>query len=105
MKNCFLHNKMKRKLIKQGGGGYTIYLPKKWVDKKGLKEGNQVDVQETETSLIIGSPVKGKKEISIEITEENRTNIRNILTHIYRDHKHLFHKLSEGWGTIIPLLY
>jgi len=28
-----------------------------------------------------------------------------ILTHIYRDHKHLFYKLSEGWGTIIPLLY
>ena len=28
-----------------------------------------------------------------------------ILTHIYQDHKHLFYKLSEGWGTIIPLLY
>ena len=28
-----------------------------------------------------------------------------ILTHIYRDHKHLFYKLSDGYGVIIPLLY
>tara|TARA_B110001450_G_C17566027_1_gene458856 strand:+ start:89 stop:784 length:696 start_codon:yes stop_codon:yes gene_type:complete len=28
-----------------------------------------------------------------------------ILTHIYKDNKHLFYKLCEGWGAIIPLLY
>lgn len=28
-----------------------------------------------------------------------------ILTHIYKDHKYLFYKLSDGYGTIIPSLY
>jgi len=28
-----------------------------------------------------------------------------ILTHIYNDNKHLFYKLSDGYGIIIPLLY
>lgn len=75
---------MERKLIKQGGGGYTIYLPKKWIDKKGLKEGDAIKIKETETNLIIGSDVKVKKAINVEINEENKDNIKNILTHIYR---------------------
>ena len=28
-----------------------------------------------------------------------------ILTHIYKDHKYLFYKLSHGYGTILPSLY
>ncbi len=75
---------MERRLIKQGGGGYTIYLPKKWVDRKKLHEGDIVDVKEVENSLIIGSEVKEKKEITIEITEQNREDIKVILTHAYR---------------------
>src|SRR3989344_782713 len=76
--------KMERKLIKQGMDGYTIYLPKKWIDKKGLKQGDNVTIIETDTSLVIGSPVTEKREISIKITEDNRKEIKNILTHLYR---------------------
>jgi phosphate uptake regulator len=75
---------MDRKLIKQGSGGYTIYLPKKWATKKGLKGGDNISITETDTSLVIGSPIKEKKEITIEITEENKKEVRNILTHAYR---------------------
>jgi len=75
---------MKRKLIKQGGGGFTIYLPKKWADSKGLKSGDQIDVKETGTSLIISTAVSTKKEITIEITPNNKQNLRNMLTHLYR---------------------
>jgi len=75
---------MQRKLIKQGLGGYTVYLPKKWLDRKGLKQGDHVDIVETDSALIIGSPVKGKKEISVQITDENKKDILNILTHLYR---------------------
>jgi phosphate uptake regulator len=75
---------MQRKLIKQGGGGYTIYLPKKWVDSKGFKEGDEVDVSEVDTSLVIGSAIKEKKEISVKINEHNKNDIKNILTHLYR---------------------
>jgi len=28
-----------------------------------------------------------------------------LLTHIYKDHKEMFYKLCDGYGTIIPLLY
>src|SRR4030042_5386016 len=75
---------MNRKLIRQGGGGFTVYLPKKWADKKGLKPGDQVSIKETGTALTIDSPSKEKKEIAIEITEENRKDLNNIITHLYR---------------------
>jgi|FLOH01.1.fsa_nt_gi phosphate uptake regulator len=75
---------MERKLIKQGGGGFTIYLPKKWIDKKGLKEGQNITILERDTNLIIGSSVKEKKTIHIDMNKQNRDNIRTMLTHIYR---------------------
>lgn len=74
---------MERKLIKQGGGGFTIYLPKKWIENKGLKEGDEVKVTELENSLLIGGNVKSK-EIIISIESEDKENIKNILTHSYR---------------------
>lgn len=75
---------MERRLIPQGKGGYTIYLPKKWVDRKGLKGGDVINVTEKDTALIIGSPAKGKEEATVEITDENRKDLKNILTHLYR---------------------
>ncbi|MBW3012441.1 hypothetical protein KY311_04600, partial [Candidatus Woesearchaeota archaeon] len=72
---------MQRKLIKQGEGGYTIYLPKKWVEGKGPKPGDQINIAEAETALIIGAPIKGRKETTIEVIPEKRHEILNILTH------------------------
>ncbi|PIN90088.1 hypothetical protein COU61_02850, partial [Candidatus Pacearchaeota archaeon CG10_big_fil_rev_8_21_14_0_10_35_13] len=73
-----------RKLIKQGGGGFTIYLPKKWVDKKKLKAGDMIKISETETALIVGSDIKEKKETTITINEDNEHDIKHLLTHAYR---------------------
>lgn len=75
---------MKRKLIKQGSGGFTIYLPKKWVDSKGLGEGGEVTINELDTSLVISSEVKTKKHGSIEMKADNKDQFKNILTHYYR---------------------
>jgi phosphate uptake regulator len=75
---------MKRKLIRQGKGGYTVYLPKKWIDRKKLAVGDEIDIFETDTTLVIGGDVKEQKEISIEVTDENRKDIKAILTHLYR---------------------
>jgi phosphate uptake regulator len=75
---------MERKLIKQGGGGYTIYLPKKWLNKKGLKGGDIVKIKELETSLLINTEIKENKEITININNENKKDISSILTHAYR---------------------
>ncbi|MEA3430275.1 MAG: hypothetical protein U9R08_03305 [Nanoarchaeota archaeon] len=55
---------MKRKLIKQGGGGFTFYLPKKWADKRGLKAGDEISLREVKDSLIINGTDLRKKEIS-----------------------------------------
>jgi phosphate uptake regulator len=76
---------MKRKIIKQGLGGYTIYLPKAWIDKKGLKEGKEVEVIESDTDLIIRSQVIQKKSSILNITEKNRNDIKTIVTHLYRN--------------------
>ena len=46
---------MKRKLIKQGLGGYTIYLPKKWVEEFGLKGSSEVNVDRWDSNLVISS--------------------------------------------------
>ena len=75
---------MERKLIKQGLGGYTIYLPKKWLDSKGLKSGDKVNVTEKDNSLSITSEVKGKKEITLDLSDKSKENLKNILTHYYR---------------------
>lgn len=82
---------MERKLIKQGGGGYTIYLPKKWVGKKGLHEGNTIEIKEINGSLFIDSEIKTETQIAIQITQDNRENIQAFLTHAYR----------RGFNTII----
>jgi phosphate uptake regulator len=75
---------MKRKIIKQGLGGYTIYLPKEWIDKKGLKAGQEVEIIEKDTNLTIRSEIIQKKSTTINIDEHNKSDIKTILTHFYR---------------------
>lgn len=61
---------MNRKLIKQGKGGYTIYLPKKWVDEKGLEAGDEIKINESQSQLILSTEKQGKEK-SIEIDTTN----------------------------------
>ncbi|HLC73932.1 MAG TPA: hypothetical protein VJH20_04830 [Candidatus Nanoarchaeia archaeon] len=75
---------MERKLIKQGKGGLTIYLPKKWLQRKNLSEGDNVKITEKGFSLVISSELSEKKEIEIDLDKNNRGDIINLLTHIYR---------------------
>ncbi len=75
---------MDRKLIKQGKGGFTIYLPKKWVDKKGLTESDLIKITDLDSSLLISSSVKEKKEFVLKLNDDNKKDIKNILTHVYR---------------------
>jgi phosphate uptake regulator len=76
---------MKRKLIKQGIGGYTIYLPKRWVDSHGLTERDSVDVDENPDSLTIKAKNKTRKEYALKMHEDNIHDIRTLLTHLYRN--------------------
>ena len=55
---------MKRKLIKQGAGGLTLCIPKKWTEKANLKAGDEINLTEDENSLKI---FPGEKKIEPKI--------------------------------------
>ncbi len=77
---------MKRTLIKQGGAGLTFYVPKKWVDQKGLKAGDEVEVLLEEDKLIIypGVVKKVPKKVEITIGQENYNVYRSLIGGLYR---------------------
>ena len=59
---------MRRKLVKQGVNALTVTLPAKWIEKKGLKAGDEIDVVEEENKIEIYSDtlkeVKKKNNLS-----------------------------------------
>ncbi len=77
---------MKRKLVKQGAATMMISLPSKWIKENKLGKGSEIEVEEKQNELLISTKdtLKHKKELTIEINEENRQDIKNILTHAYR---------------------
>lgn len=77
---------MKRKIIKQGMGGNTIFLPKAWVQEQNLKPGDEVDVVEKDNILIIsgkGEEAIRRKEIALEQTE-SLAHIRSVVASAYK---------------------
>ncbi len=77
---------MKRKLIRQGGAGLTMYLPKKWVDEKNLSAGDEVEVDTYNENLIISTTgIKQKpKELILVIPNIRESAIRTLLANAYR---------------------
>lgn len=78
---------MRRKLIKQGGGGgLTLYLPRDWIDRKRLRPGDEVDVQEDGEELIVTAGVnrKQRKSLTIDVAGINRSRVRTALSAAYR---------------------
>jgi hypothetical protein len=76
---------VKRKLIKQGAGGLTIYLPKRWVEQRGLNHGEEVTLEDLGTSLLVSGIRKERMEIELTLSAESTRDLRNILTHLYRN--------------------
>ncbi|MBN1274814.1 hypothetical protein JXA12_00770 [Candidatus Woesearchaeota archaeon] len=59
---------MRRSLIRQGTGSYTLTVPKDWVDKHRLAKDAVVDVVEKDASLLITpQPVAEEKAVSITL--------------------------------------
>lgn len=61
-----------------------ISLPSRWVKANKLDKGYEIDVSEKGNHLLVSTDAKEKKEIVIEISDENRKDVKNILTHAYR---------------------
>jgi hypothetical protein len=77
---------MRRKLIKQGINGFTVYLPKKWIDSYALKQGNEVDMTLFQGNILI-SPLTAslkKKSISFPIKKGRESAVRTLLVNAYR---------------------
>lgn len=76
---------MQRKLIKQGGGGFTIYLPKSWVDDNGLNKGDVIDASISGKELILSArPSQKKSETTITLNTDYETTIRTMIVNSYR---------------------
>lgn len=75
---------MERKLIPQGLGGFTVYLPKKWVDKKGLTKEDTISITESNGDLIIRKDKITEKTSMIDLNKTDLEYLHYWLTHIYR---------------------
>lgn len=63
----------------------TLSLPAKWAKETKVGPGDELYVEQKDSQLIISAEViKRKLEKTIQITEENKHDIRPILTHLYR---------------------
>ena len=76
---------MKRKLVKQGGSALTITLPKSWVDKYGLKAGDDISVKECgrELSIVTEREEEGRS-IALEASQINERTLRWALSGLHK---------------------
>jgi len=56
---------MKRKIIKQGHNTLTITLPSEWVKKLNVKAGDEVELYERDSSLVINGHEKPKEKFAV----------------------------------------
>ncbi len=76
---------MKRKLVKQGGSAITITLPKFWVDKYGLKPGDEINVEERGRELSIGTEKEESGRITtLDAKQLNERTLRWALSSLHK---------------------
>ncbi|MFA6460884.1 MAG: hypothetical protein WCV90_01340 [Candidatus Woesearchaeota archaeon] len=77
---------MQRKLVKQGINQVTLCLPIKWVRSKGLKAGSEVEIEEVEDKLLIGSKNKGTGKIKeLNFHEAPKNLLRSAIASAYKN--------------------
>lgn len=87
---------MKRKLIQQGRGGFTLTVPIKWVEENKLRKGDDIEINQMGPALTVTPSLKKRLETEIEINNTNKVDLRNILTHLYRRGYDIIHiKVSD----------
>jgi phosphate uptake regulator len=75
---------MKRKIVQHGSSSLTLTLPVKWVQKYGVKKGDELVVEESGSTLVVstGNQVySSKKEIK---DSEHGIFTKNDLSHLYQ---------------------
>ncbi len=75
---------MKRSIVQHGSSSLTITLPRKWVEKFNLSKGDELNVEESGTKIIISTEQESgasKKEFS---DKESGIFTGNNLSHLYQ---------------------
>ena len=75
---------MKRSIVQHGSSSLTITLPIKWAERFNLKKGDDLEVEEAGTQLVISTPKAAtitKKEVH---TTEFGIFSKNNLSHLYQ---------------------
>ena len=77
---------MRRKIIAQGLGGRTIFLPIRWVRENDLTPGDEVELVVNQKTIEIASTQKQglKKKIELQIKQVADVSTRMILVNAYR---------------------
>ena len=74
---------MKRKINKVGPGTFTISLPKKWIERQKLQQGQEIEVEEKGNIIVIGKSKKLEKKVKAYVVPHQRSILR-ILYHSYK---------------------
>ena len=78
---------MKRKINEVGTGTLTISLPSRWAKENSVKKGDEIDLEVTDSQLVItkGERKKEKRKITIEIDNIDKMIINRYLHEFYRE--------------------
>ncbi len=76
---------MKRKLVQQGTSTLMVSLPSKWIQKLGLKKGDEISIEQRDSGLLISREgTSGKKETTINLRTQAESAIRTAIVNAYR---------------------
>ena len=75
---------MKRKVNQVGTGTLTVSLPNKWAEKHGIKKGDEIEVEEEESNLVISvNNTKKLDKVEVYVKKPKRLVSRTI-NNLYR---------------------
>lgn len=75
---------MRRKIIRQGHNTFTVSLPIRWCEGHGLKEGQEIDINEKGECLILSKEAyRGTGEISVDVSGLDRSTIIMLIESLY----------------------
>jgi len=75
-----------RKLQLVGGTSYMVSIPKEWISKYRLKQGDEIILQEHEEFVIIRPSQKEREEIRVEvdrIPSHDKTSLKRFISSVY----------------------
>src|SRR3989338_9117946 len=76
---------MKRKIVKLGPSTLVVSLPSKWIKRQELKAGDEIEVDDKDSQLVLnGKGEKKKTEATIDLHGLNESAIRTLVTNTYR---------------------